>query len=686
MEYTLLILLLLIMIWINLRNKISKSQEKTEELLKEIAALRKRLENSPEVVDEIKEPEPEILKEPEVFVQPEPVRAIVEPAKNPQPQKVRKPVNYEKYIGENLFGKIGILILVLGMGLFVKYAIDKEWINETLRTILGFGMGGLLLFVAWRLKDSYRTFSSLLAGGAFAIFYVTVAIAYHYYGLFSQTVAFILLVLFTYVMILDLGMFGLSIYKKWGELPVICFALTWIVFAGYTYAADLDLMGSVQLTHLLIFSIAFYLIFLLSVASIVRINIRGINQYLLGVIGLNNFVFLFFALCLLQNMELERNCKGLVTLFVAAINFALFFWIKRKGEPFTFLMHTLLGIALTFVSVTIPIQLEGTFITLFWASEVMIILWFYSRFRLRVYEIFAWVLPVLTLGSYGMDVFHGCMEARYGDSSLFINGLFATGIFTGLSYWVDAWLVRPTRISTKGPLLTGCVVLYIAFVFDFYSYVDPSIVSFSYIETFTVAVLFAANVLLGKSYLPVSRNAGGYGLLLGLSLSLFGGMSLWVGYDDLFIPRFLLWVSLLLIGGHIFVLGRYYYKSFDAREKRTHGMTLYICLLSTILLAVGTNNLLNQLGLPDELSAGFSISLSLAGFMQMAVGMRLHLKVVRMISLATFSIVLLKLVLVDLWLLPTIGKVVVFIILGVILLVLSFLYQKLKTVLFDDSL
>ena len=155
------------------------------------------------------------MKEPEVFVQPEPVKAIVEPARNLQPQKVRKPVNYEKYIGENLFGKIGILILVLGMGLFVKYAIDKEWINETLRTILGFGMGGLLLFVAWRLKDSYRTFSSLLAGGAFAIFYVTVAIAYHYYGLFSQTVAFILLVLFTGFMS------SLSILYNRRELAII---------------------------------------------------------------------------------------------------------------------------------------------------------------------------------------------------------------------------------------------------------------------------------------------------------------------------------------------------------------------------------------------------------------------------------------------------------------------------------
>lgn len=726
MEYTLLILLVLILVWISLHNKIAKAQEKTDELSKEIAALRKRLESGNHIpVLKVEESEEETIAP----IKPVKLVEEVRREKVIQARKVRKPVNYEKYIGENLFGKIGILILVLGMGLFVKYAIDKEWINETLRTILGFGVGGLLLFVAWRLKDSYRTFSSLLAGGAFAIFYVTVAIAYHYYGLFSQTVAFVLLVLFTgfmsslsilynrrelaiialvggfiapflvgsgdgsylvlftYVMILDLGMFGLSIYKKWGELPVICFALTWIVFAGYTYATDLDLMGGAQLTHLLIFSIAFYLIFLLSVASIVRINIRKINQYLLGVIGLNNFVFLFFALCLLHNMELERNYKGLITLFVAAVNFALFFWIKRKGEHFTFLMHTLLGIALTFVSVTIPIQLEGTFITLFWASEVMIILWFYSRFHLRVYEIFARVLPVLTLGSYGMDVFHGLMEARYGDSSLFINGLFATGIFTGLSYWADAWLVRPTRISTKGPLLTGCAVLYIAFVFDFYSYIDPAIVSFSYIETFTVAVLFAANVLLGKSYLPVSRNAGGYGLLLGLSLSLFGGMSLWVGDEShLFIPRFLLWLSLLLIGGHIFILGRYYYKAFDAKDKRTHGMTVYICLLSTALLAVGTNNLLNQLGLPDELSAGFSISLSLAGFMQMAVGMRLHLKVVRMISLATFSIVLLKLVMVDLWLLPTIGKVVVFIILGVILLVLSFLYQKLKTALFDDNL
>jgi hypothetical protein len=56
-----------------------------------------------------------------------------------------------------------------------------------------------------------------------------------------------------------------------------------------------------------------------------------------------------------------------------------------------------------------------------------------------------------------------------------------------------------------------------------------------------------------------------------------------------------------------------------------------------------------------------------------------------MTSLTTFGLVLAKLVTTDLWLLPTIGKIIVFIILGILLLVLSFLYQKLKIVLFNEG-
>ena len=56
-----------------------------------------------------------------------------------------------------------------------------------------------------------------------------------------------------------------------------------------------------------------------------------------------------------------------------------------------------------------------------------------------------------------------------------------------------------------------------------------------------------------------------------------------------------------------------------------------------------------------------------------------------MLSLGVFAVVLGKLLIVDVWTMPIAGKIAVFILLGVILLLLSFLYQKLKNVLFSDE-
>ena len=108
--------------------------------------------------------------------------------------------NFEKYIGENLFGKIGILIFIIGIGFFVKYAIDQNWINETARTLMGYAVGAGMLVLAERLHKRYHTFSSLLAGGAFGIYYLITAIAFHYYALFSHTIAFVILCVTTIFM------------------------------------------------------------------------------------------------------------------------------------------------------------------------------------------------------------------------------------------------------------------------------------------------------------------------------------------------------------------------------------------------------------------------------------------------------------------------------------------------------
>ena len=96
----------------------------------------------------------------------------------------------EKFIGENLINKIGILILVLGISFFVKFAIDRDWINEAGRVGIGIFSGGLLMGVAHFLRRKFAAFSSVFVAGAVSVFYLTIGIAFHDYHLFSQSLAF----------------------------------------------------------------------------------------------------------------------------------------------------------------------------------------------------------------------------------------------------------------------------------------------------------------------------------------------------------------------------------------------------------------------------------------------------------------------------------------------------------------
>lgn len=647
------------------------------------------------------------------------------------PKPPKKQVNYEKFIGENLFGKIGILIFVIGVGFFVKYAIDKNWINETFRTVLGFLTGAALLFVAERLQKKYRTFSSLLAGGAFAVFYLTVAIAFHYYHIFSQTVAFIILVaitifmsvlsviydrrelaiialvggflapfivssgegsyqvLFTYVSILNLGMFGLSIYKKWSELPIISFVFTCLIMASFlllSYSSRSTVISG----HLLMFATLFYFIFLLPVFSILRgEKIQAMSRGLVFVIITNNFVYLLSGILFLKNMGLSFKASGLLSLFIALVNLGLVLWLWKNRKEYKFLVHTTLGLVLTFVSITVPIQLDGNYITLLWASEMVLLLWLYVKSKIRVYEYAAKVLVGLTFVSYLMDVYSVMFEHHSLDT-IFLNSSFATSLFVGLATGAFALLMeyyhsffstaRRLKYSFWNPfmLIVSVIILYYTFMMEFNLYFEGATRSGA-MFLFTAVSISSVCYAFRKRF-PITKHLTSYILTIGANvlvyiINIWGDQRIWTSP-----PVVLPWLTAAFVIANLYYVARMYYTSIGIKSR----FTVYLNILATLLWLTMVRSFLWQVGV-DDFSAGLSLLLSIAGFVQMGLGMRLHQKVLRMVSLATFGIVLLKLVFDDLWAMPTIGKIIVFIILGLILLILSFLYQKLKDVLFKND-
>ena len=689
----------------------------------------------PHAANEIPVPKKELLRKEEQLEAPQGMMAENNvtseiPVVTPSVRKQKK-VNYEKFIGENLFGKIGILVFVIGVGFFVKYAIDKDWINETLRTVLGFLTGSALLVVAERLQKKYRTFSSLLAGGAFAVFYLTVAIAFHFYHLFPQTVAFIILivitlfmsilsvlydrrelaiislvggflapfivssgdgnymVLFTYISILNLGMFGLSIYKKWGELPVIAFVFTYLVM-GLFLLTGYSTGTAIISVHLFAFATLFYFIFLLPILSILRIEAIKKNRGLLLVIITNNFIYLLLGILFLRNMELAFKSEGLLSLFIAIINLVLVIWLRMSKKDYKFLIYAMLGLVLTFVSITIPIQLDGNYITLFWAAEMVLLLWLYVKSKIWIYERATLVLMGLTLISYLMDVSAVILSSSSSDT-VFLNSSFATSLFVGLAAGAFALMMghyrslfsesRCLRYVPWNPvmLLTSAAILYYTFMAEFSLHLAGATRS-GMMLVFTSAAILILSYAFKKRF-PIEQCTIPYLAGLGVNVLIYA-INIWGDqWAHMSLPPVLLrWLAAAFIIVNLYYVARQYYTIIGLK---TH-FTVYLNVLALLLWLTMVRSFLWQAGVED-FDAGFSVSLSIAGFVQMALGMRLHQKVLRIISLSTFGIVLLKLILKDLWAMPTIGKIIVFIILGLILLVLSFLYQKLKGVLFKND-
>jgi uncharacterized membrane protein len=84
---------------------------------------------------------------------------------------------------------------VIGVAYFEKLAIDNNWISETARVLQGGVFGALLVIAgAWFARRGYGFYGQMIAGGGVAVMYVSTYAAFNYYQLIDRPAAFGLLV------------------------------------------------------------------------------------------------------------------------------------------------------------------------------------------------------------------------------------------------------------------------------------------------------------------------------------------------------------------------------------------------------------------------------------------------------------------------------------------------------------
>jgi uncharacterized membrane protein len=104
----------------------------------------------------------------------------------------------ESRIGGHWLLYIGTAALVLGIGFFVKYAFDNNWIDETGRVLIS-AAAGLAMAAGGHViaRRGYALYGQIVAGGGFAALYVSVFAALSFYSLIGRPAAFSLMVFIT---------------------------------------------------------------------------------------------------------------------------------------------------------------------------------------------------------------------------------------------------------------------------------------------------------------------------------------------------------------------------------------------------------------------------------------------------------------------------------------------------------
>ncbi|MBL7738566.1 MAG: DUF2339 domain-containing protein [Chitinophagaceae bacterium] len=350
-------------------------------------------------------------------------------------QAAAKHGGFEKYIGLRLMHIIGIVVLVTGLSIGVKYAIDKELISEALRITLAYAAGITLFVLSLRLKEKYPLFSAILFSGGMASLYFTTyaaAVYYHFvpgiaafgimvaltaYTVFAafsydkQEIAILGMIgaygipflvsanterfelFFSYILLINLGVAYISFRRSWKLMQQLALFITWFLFTGWCFTRYTE----AQFVTGIAFMLAFYVLFLVSaLADLIRYKKNLLPADIRQLI-INNTAAYLAAILLSGDGWFTDNAAPVTA--ITALVLAIMAILCNKIFPGEVILQRLLSWqAVILLVLFISLQWDNLTVTLLWIVLAILL------FLFGVFTRFAWprlagiLLTGITLG------------------------------------------------------------------------------------------------------------------------------------------------------------------------------------------------------------------------------------------------------------------------------------------------
>ena len=342
----------------------------------------------------------------------------------PEIPKAKDTQSFEFKFGAKFFTIVGSIAITFGVGYFLKYAFDNNLITEMGRVLIGIVVGVLVTGLGIWLSKKYFQFGQILSGTGLGLVYLSVYSAYGFYHLVPMSVGLIGLtivtivgmtlavvqnqmwmaifsqigaylapmlllngennphLLFTYIIAIILGTFGVAWFKLWRPLTLINFIATAILFFSWTAQFINQSLVGVAVTYLTILFAIFTAILFINY-FIRKAEQNADDLTLLSINSLLTFVGYYFIVNPYYHTQM-----GYLALAFAALHFILILLVVRHDEASKRFREFLLAIGSIIFSLALPIIIEShSVLTIGWALEAAVLVFFGARlnsYSLRV--------------------------------------------------------------------------------------------------------------------------------------------------------------------------------------------------------------------------------------------------------------------------------------------------------------
>ncbi|MAS95740.1 MAG: hypothetical protein CMO55_21265 [Verrucomicrobiales bacterium] len=657
-----------------------------------------------------------------------------------------KGVTSEFAIATTWLLRFGVLMLIVGIGFFLKYTTSKDDLSPVVRVAIASVTGvGLLIGGMQMLRGPYRLLGQGLAGAGFAALYfsfftanqlgvlspqisfgvmilVTIAagvlavransLAIAIFGLLGgyltpmmiTTDSPSLIALFSYVLMLGLGVFVIAWRKDWRLLHYLSFIATWLLAAK---AVD-EGFAPERFWQFMPYFIAFFVLFSTVTFIYHLIHKRKSSILELLFLFLNAGVFLGFAINIMDDTY-RKEAMAIVTLSLAAFYIVHILSFLKKGVKDKGLMLSFTGLSSFFVALTLPIVFSEGWLTVTWAIQGFVMLWIAAKMRSEFLRQLAYILYLIVLARFALFD----MRSQFSDLSAdltnmeylkrlaerfmvfgvpIISFIAAGRLFSKQSVTEGNWIVgeandiKPWFGQSRLGRLCFWIVVALTFLylnFEVYNtignFYDPLVR-----PALTLVWIGLLAVLFREMLANLETIATALFWIVGIALVgkvFFFDMFFWrPGWDLAFRDNQVapdMMMRLLNYGSVVgfFLIIWNILRPRDGRSKLASTFGYVALAGSFIYSSLEIWSCLNRF-LPDFRMGGITIFWSLFALGLLLTGIAKPKASLRGMGLILLGIVILKVFFIDLAGLDPLYRIIAFIILGIIVLVCSFLYLK----------